>query len=226
MADIGGSMSKKVGGLKVWQWGTLVGGGLLVYYLYTKKSKTTSEEVQPTESFATGSQVGQGAEGSGGGSGSGGSTGTPAEHPPASGTPAEQPTPAPSAPAATAESQPAPGLGAGNLFATEVGEVLSGREALEKAGLVPPQPGANKSPVTHSKKHAHDKSKKHNKDRKKSTHAKQGQHHHEAQKHKQAKNPSPHHGATHAARAHTKPASHHTQKKAVHHAASHHTRKR
>lgn len=207
------AINHKLGPLKVWQWGALAGGALFVYYLWSHKKTTTSEAVQPSESFATGNPVGQNVEGGGGGGGS--ST-------PTSGVASEQPAPAPPAPAASAESPTAPGLGAGQLYATEVGEVLSGAMALREAGLIPPAEGANHSRMTEPAKKAHEKSKKKSEARKKPTHAKQGQHHHEQQRHKHGRKPSPHHGATHSARAHARSNTHHHS----HHAASHHTRKR
>lgn len=120
---MGESMNRKLGGLKVWQWGLLGGGVLLAYYLYEKKkgSGTETKEEAPSESFDTGITGGAGtATGNEGGEGSSGTASTPA-------TSAETPLPGPSA----SEAGPKP------------------EAAL--AAVTPAAEGANTSPVKESK---------------------------------------------------------------------------
>lgn len=155
-------MKEKYGPLEAWQWGLIiVAVGLLWFY---EKKKSGSEVLNPSESFATGNPVEQGASGT---------TGSSSEAPEVP-LPREMPEPLFNSTNQT-ESEPAPGLGAGQLFATELGEVAEGRNALEKSGLFPPVQALH--PRTTKKKI---KPKTHSAKRKKPTHAKQGSHHHAA----------------------------------------------
>lgn len=172
------SLNHKLGPLKTWQWGVLIGGAILLYYLYKKNKEGGTESVaQPaSESFNTGEPVGQGVSG-----GSGGGVGE-------SGHSSEQPQAPPAAAAPQEPGAPAPGLGAGQLFATEIGEVVTGAMALREAGLIPPAQGVSHGstkPKPHRKagKTAHKA--KHGRSSAgaghgKPTHAQQGSHHHAA----------------------------------------------
>lgn len=224
-------MDKKIGPLKAWQWGMVAAAGGLLYW-YMKRKGETSEQ-PASESFATGSQVGQGTEGTGGGVGGAGG-GTPAP---------EAPAPAP---AATQEpGTPAPGLGAGQLFAQELGEVEEGASALRASGLIPPSEGANpgtgapavkwsRNPAVRKlQQRALAKGENPNKvklpkkpKRRPKPHAKQGAHHHQSGHKQPVHHKTPHPGAHHAARRHANPHPRHTQKPPAHHAASHHHRKK
>lgn len=175
-------MNEKLGPLKAWQWGLLAGGlGLAYYYYRKKKEEGASTTEEPSATFATNPVGSLSTEGTGGGSLSG------------TGEAREQPTPSTAAPETGA---PAPGIGAGQLFATELGEVTQAREALQASGLIPPAQGANPTLKAHAEKEharilAQDKRLKalerqgrkppgkHNA-RKPATHAKQGSHHHAA----------------------------------------------
>lgn len=194
------NVDQKIGPLKTWQWGLIVVSVGLLYW-YEKKKSGTQEVLNPTESFATGNPIGQGTEGSGG-------VGV-----------SEQAIPAPSEPHNT-EVSTAPGLGAGQLFATELEEVGGGIEALEKTGLIPPR-GALATVTAQYKKSEKEKAALLAKQRKKPTHAKQGTHHHaKSTKHK----------ATHVSgstgKAEHKSKSEPSHSTTVHHASAHHKRKK
>lgn len=223
-------MNEKIGPLKAWQWAAAAAAaGLLYWYI---KHKSENETVaQPTnENFATGNPVGQGTEGTGGSANGGGA-------------PVEQPAPLPAVPN-TVESTTAPGLGAGQLFATELGEVAEGAAALRASGLIPPSEGSNpghgnpvvkwsRNPAVRKlQQKALAKGENPNtvklpkaRKRRPSPHAKQGAHHHAASHKQQAHKTSPHKGHAPAARKHTSPHPKHTQKPPAHHAATHHLRK-
>lgn len=224
-------MNQKLGPLKTWQWGAIVGGGLLVYYLYKHKSKTTSEEVQPSESFATGNPN-QTAEG-----GSGGALEKGFSEQDKLLEAEQKNTEASISGISTAQTQESE---AQSNLANEIAETNS--RIAEISGREPNSPGANpnlKKQYEGEKKEkeaalrklkaaeARNGSKKpgNDKARKKATHASQGQHHHETQRQKQAKKPSPHPGAAHTTRSHSKPPSKHTQRVPLAHAATHHRRR-
>lgn len=188
-------MDKKLGPLKTWQWIAIAGAAGLLYWYEKKKSETTTtSEVSPSESFATGNEVGQSTGGSGAAS--------------------EQPAPATSASNNT-EAATAPGLGAGQLFATELEEVKTGREALANSGLIPPSEGANNSAVKSHAEKEHTRilslEKTVKKLRKPATHAKAGSHASKSTR-SHTKEASPHAGARRSSSAHNKPSSAHSQK--------------
>lgn len=227
------AMDHKIGPLKTYQWALIAGAGGLLYWYIKRKGEATESAAQPTnESFATGLPVGQGTEGSGGSAGG-------------SGAAAEQPAPLPAQWSGPAEFPAAPGLGAGQLFATELGEVAEGAAALRASGLIPPAQGVNpgvgspevkwsRNPAVRKlQQRALAKGENPNtvklpkaKKRRPAPHAKQGSHHHAASHKQSAPKAAVHKGATHAARSHAKPQPKHTQKPPAHHAATHHTRRK
>jgi len=121
--DAAGGMSKKLGPLKVWQWGVLGGGVLLAYYLYEKKKGTTAttEEAEPLLQSQSVPNEGNAGTGTGSGSGEGSGTST------APTLSSEVPTPGPPPAEAAPKAEAAP------------------------AALTPAAEGANTSPVKQSK---------------------------------------------------------------------------
>ena len=188
-------MDKKLGPLKAWQWGLILAALALLYWY--EKRKSASAVMEPSESFMTGSPIGQGAGSEAG-----------------AGNPGEQPTPLPPEPHQQ-EQAIAPGLGAGQLFATEVGEVKEGQAALESLGVIKP---AQSTPAKHNARTVRHKAKAPKK-RRGPTHARQGAHHHR-QQHTHRK---PHSGAHKTTAAHKTGG---TEAPSQHHGSTHHHRRR
>lgn len=154
-------MDKRYGPLKLWQWIVIVVALAGVYWWYTKQKEGATETyVPPTESFATGSEVGQGV------GGSGGEGVNPSEIP--------SPIEIPSAPEIvyvpeSIESSGSPISG--------VEETVSLIEKMKQLGLISPQKGKNKRALNRNKNQKNPKHREgahghHN------PHAKQGSHHH------------------------------------------------